>query len=106
MTATTHAPAAPTTDQPNPPTASGQPATPKGEERRTSLTIEQAVSVLWRSGRGRIVGQRLYCFLNDQAASLDMNGKMAVLSLIEEMFINCPGTVLDALSVFVEGGAA
>lgn len=63
----------------------------------THLTIEQAVSILSRSERGRAVGKQLYDFLNDKAISLDMDGKVAVLALIEECFINRPGSVLGAL---------
>ena len=70
----------------------------------TSLTIDQAVEILDRSERGRAVGKELYDFLAGRAGSLDMNGKMAVLALLEESFINRPGSVLDGLSIFAGGG--
>lgn len=72
------------------------------KERGRHLTVTQAVSILERSERGRAVGRQLYEFLADRAASLDMDGKAAVLSLLEESFLNRPGTVFDALGVFAE----
>lgn len=67
------------------------------------LTIEQAVSILDRSERGRDVARELYTFLTGRAGSLDMDGKTAVISLVEEAFLNRPGSVSAALSEFVEG---
>lgn len=69
---------------------------------RTSLTVRQAIEVLNRSARGRHVARQLHALLDGPAASLDMSGKVAVLALVEEAWINNPGAVLDALSVFVE----
>lgn len=66
------------------------------------LTIEQAVSILDRSERGRAVARELHAFLTGRAGSLDMDGKTAVISLIEEAFINRPGSVAEALSDFAE----
>lgn len=67
-------------------------------EPNTSLTIEQAISILERSERGRAVARQLYDLLDGSCCiGLDIEGKMAVLSLIEEAFINRPGTVLDML---------
>lgn len=71
--------------------------------KNTSLTVRQAVSVLNKSARGRLVARELYALLDGPASGLDMNGKVAVLALLEESFINSPGSVLDALVVFVEG---
>jgi len=71
-------------------------------QRRSSLTIEQAASILDRSERGRAVAGELYAFLTGRAMALDMDGKTAVLALIEEAFINRPGSVADALTKFVE----
>lgn len=73
--------------------------------RKTHLTIEQAISILQRSERGRAVGHQLYEFLADRACSLDMDGKMAVLALLEESFINRPGSVFEALEVFAPEAA-
>jgi hypothetical protein len=66
--------------------------------RRTHITIAEAVEVLSRSERGRVVGRQLYDFLADRANSLDMDGKVAVLALLEESFINRPGSVFEALA--------
>lgn len=86
---------------PKRPPASPEPA------KYTHLTIEQAVEILNRSERGRAVGRQLYEFLSDKAISLDMDGKVAVLALIEECFINRPGSVLGALDdAFVASGGA
>lgn len=64
------------------------------------LTIEQAVFILDRSERGRVVGRELRRFLGGAAAAIDLDGKVAVLALIEEAFINRPGSVDDALASF------
>ena len=64
------------------------------------LTIEQATWILDRSERGRRVADELLEFLTGDAGGLDMEGKMAVLSLMEEAFINRPGSVADALERF------
>lgn len=66
----------------------------------TSLTIEQATQILDRSGRGRTVARELYRLLDGSASGLDIEGKMAVLALLEESFINRPGSVLEALERF------
>ena len=50
----------------------------------------------------RAVAGELYAFLTGRAMALDMDGKTAVLALIEEAFINRPGSVADALTKFVE----
>lgn len=67
------------------------------------MTIKQAVSILDRSERGRDVARELYQFLSGRVSGLDVDGQMAVLSLIEESFINRPGSVFKALGEFVEG---
>lgn len=70
--------------------------------RHTHLTVKQAIAILNRTERGREVGRELYRLLGGPAASLDIGGKMAVLALLEESFINRPGTVYDALAKFEE----
>lgn len=69
-------------------------------DRTTHLTIEQATWILDRSERGRRVADELLEFLTGDAGGLDLEGKMAVLALIEESFINRPGSVADALERF------
>ena len=63
-----------------------------------SLTIDQALEILDRSERGRAVAAQLYTFLSGPACSLDMNGKAAVMTLVEEFFLNRPASVLSLLS--------
>jgi hypothetical protein len=63
-----------------------------------SLTIEQGVAILDQSERGRVVASQLYGFLAGPACSLDMNGKAAVMTLVEEFFLNRPASVLEVLT--------
>lgn len=70
------------------------------------LTIEQAIAILDRSERGRAVGRQLHEFLADRAGALDMEGKVAVLSLLEESFVNRPGSVFEALGRFADQNGA
>ena len=49
------------------------------------MTIKQAVSILDRSERGRDVARELYQFLSGRVSGLDVDGQMAVLSLIEDV---------------------